>query len=59
MLHFTTKIAEYIVKYYNINRIEAEMMIEDEFDYIEEEFNRGNEDVKAIVKELISIYMVA
>lgn len=59
MLHFTTKIVEYIVKYYNINRIEAEMMIEDEFDYIEEEFNRGNEDVRAIVKELISIYMVA
>ncbi|MCD6260045.1 MAG: hypothetical protein J7J31_10640 [Helicobacteraceae bacterium] len=59
MLHFTTKIAEYIVKYYNINRIEADMMIEDEYDYIEEEFNRGNEDVKTIVKELISIYMVA
>ncbi len=59
MLHFTTKIEEYIVKYYNINRIEANMMIEDEYDYIEEEFNRGNEDVKTIVKELISIYMVA
>lgn len=59
MLHFTTKIAEYIVKYYNINRREADMMIEDEYDYIEEEFNRGNEDVKTIVKELISIYMVA
>lgn len=59
MLHFTTKIADYIVKYYNINRIEAQMMIEDEFDYIEEEFNRGNDDVKMIVKELISIYMVA
>ena len=59
MLHFTTKIAEYIVKYYNINKAEAEMMIEDEFDYIEEAFNRGEEDVKAIVKELICIYMVA
>jgi hypothetical protein len=59
MVHFTTKIAEYIVKYYNINRVEADMMIEDEYDYIEEEFNRGNEDVKTIVKELISIYMVA
>ena len=48
-----------MVKYYNINRTEAQMMVEDEYDYLEEEYNRGNEDVKMLVKELLFIYMVA
>jgi len=59
MFEFCAKITEYIVKYYNINRVEISMMIDDEYDHIEEEFNRGNNDVKKISKELLSIYMVA
>lgn len=48
-----------MVKYYNINREEAQMMVEDEYDYIEMQFNNGHDDVKTVVKELLCIYMVA
>ena len=59
MLSFSAGIIEYIVKYYNINRAEAILMVEDEWDYIEQEFVAGNDNTAAIVSELITIYMVA
>lgn len=59
MVEFSVKLVDYMVKYYNINRIEAQMMVEDEYDYIQDSFYRGEDDVKATVKDLLCIYMVA
>ena len=59
MNEFSLKIAEFIFKYYNINRLEISMMIEDEIEFIEEAFYENERDVKSVAKELISIYMVA
>ncbi|MGB3961813.1 MAG: hypothetical protein WBK95_06220 [Sulfurimonas sp.] len=59
MLAFTEAIVNYIVKYYNVNRAEIEMMIEDEWDFIEDAFYAENVNVKEMAKELLDLYMVA
>ena len=59
MNEFVFQIAEFIFKYYNINRLEISMMIEDEMEFIEEMFYEGEADVKSVAKELVTIYMVA
>ncbi|MDD2904693.1 MAG: hypothetical protein PHH41_02035 [Sulfurimonas sp.] len=59
MLAFTEAIVNYIVKYYNVNRAEIEMMIEDEWDFIEDAFYAENINVKEMAKELLDLYMVA
>ncbi|MDT8337720.1 MAG: hypothetical protein RQ763_00835 [Sulfurimonas sp.] len=59
MLAFTTAIINRLVKYYNINPDEAREMVHDEWDYLEEEYVRGDCAPKDIAKYLISIYMVA
>ncbi|MDD5372451.1 MAG: hypothetical protein PHO62_03370 [Sulfurimonas sp.] len=59
MLVFSTKIINRLSKYYNINKDDARAIVEDEWDYIEQEFVSQDSSVEDIAKELISIYMVA
>ncbi|MDD2790183.1 MAG: hypothetical protein PHU40_05885 [Sulfurimonas sp.] len=59
MVAFTEAIVNYIVKYYNVNRAEVVMMVEDEWDYIEDAFHEGNTTVKQMARELLDLYMVA
>ncbi|DAB29158.1 MAG TPA: hypothetical protein CFH84_10935 [Sulfurimonas sp. UBA12504] len=59
MVVFTEAIVNYIVKYYNVNRAEVIMMVEDEWDAIEDAFYAQNTNVKEMAKELLNLYMVA
>ncbi len=59
MLAFSTKIINYICKHYNINRDDAAAIVEEEWDYIEQEFVAQESSAEDIAKELISLYMVA
>jgi hypothetical protein len=59
MLVFSTKIIDYICKYYNINRDDARAIAEDEWSNIEEEFVAQERSAEDVAKELISLYMVA
>ncbi len=59
MSAFTISIINYLAKYYYINRDEAKEMVNDEWDYIEQEYINAKETPKDIAKYLISLYMVA
>ncbi len=59
MLTFTAEIINCIHKYYNINKEDAQEIVNDEWDYIEEEFVKEQSSAKEIAKNLISLYMVA
>ncbi len=59
MLVFSTKVIDYICKYYNINRDDARAIVEDEWSNIEEAFVTQEHSAEDIAKELISLYMVA
>ena len=59
MQAFTISIINYLAKYYYINRDEAKEMVNDEWDYIEQEYINASLSPKDIAKYLISIYMVA
>ena len=59
MQNFSITLASYIVKKYNISLSEVESMIDDEWDFIEQEYFIYNASVKYISKELLEIYMVA
>ncbi|TKI68386.1 hypothetical protein FCU45_10260 [Sulfurimonas crateris] len=56
---FTISIINYLAKYYYINSDEAKEMVNDEWDYIEQEYINGSNTPKDIAKYLISLYMVA
>ncbi len=56
---FTISIINYLAKYYYINQDEAKEMVNDEWDYVEQEFINGVQTPKDIAKYLISLYMVA
>jgi len=59
MADFTTQIADYIVKYYNINRFEVLRILEEEWEFLEEAYLAENDDVEALACELLELYMVA
>ncbi|HEY9202972.1 hypothetical protein [Sulfurimonas sp.] len=59
MQAFTISIINYLAKYYYINHDEAKEMVNDEWDYIEQEYINAKETPKDIAKYLISLYMVA
>lgn len=58
MLLFVEQVAKYLIKYYNITGEEAEVIVSDEWEYIEEFFNE-NLAPKDVAKKLVNIYMVA
>ncbi|MDD2567859.1 MAG: hypothetical protein PHI89_00270 [Thiovulaceae bacterium] len=59
MADFTTQIADYIVKYYSINRFEVLRILEEEWEFLEEAYLAENDDVEALACELLELYMVA
>lgn len=59
MVNFTTKIADHIVKYYNINRFEVLRILDEEWEFLEEAYLAENHDVEALACELLELYMVA
>lgn len=58
MLFFVDQVAKYLIKYYNITQEEAEVIVNDEWEYIEEFFN-DSLTPKDVAKKLVNIYMVA
>lgn len=59
MQTFSKKIVERLHKHYGLNRDEAQALVDEEWDYIEEEFVNETSSVENIAKNLISFYMVA
>jgi hypothetical protein len=59
MVNFTAQIADYIVKYYNINRFEVLRILDEEWEFLEEAFLAEDVDIEALACELIELYMVA
>jgi hypothetical protein len=59
MQTFSKKIVDRLHKYYGLNRDEAQTLVDEEWDYIEEEFVNETSSVENIVKNIISLYMVA
>ncbi|MDQ1263395.1 MAG: hypothetical protein QG559_396 [Campylobacterota bacterium] len=58
MLSFSAQVVKRLTKYYNLSQAEAEAIISDEWDYVEEFFHQGATPMD-VAKELVSIYMVA
>ena len=56
---FSITLTNYLTKRYNVNLSDAMMIIDEEWDYIEEDYNVNNNTVESIAKNLIDIYMVA
>jgi len=56
---FSITLTNYLTKRYNINVADAMMIIDEEWDYIEEDYNINNNAIENIAKNLIDIYMVA
>ncbi len=59
MLTFTSNLEKYIMNRYFINRLNTRIMIEDEYEYIEEYMIKPEGTIEDIAKELIEIYMAA
>ena len=55
---FNVTLTNYLIKKYNVKISDAMMIIEDEWDYIEEEFFLES-SVENIARDLVDIYMVA
>ena len=58
MHDFSISLTNYLIKQYGINISDIQNIIEDEWDYIEQEYVNGD-CVEVIAKELVDIYMVA
>ncbi|MDO9267394.1 MAG: hypothetical protein WC272_06800 [Sulfurimonas sp.] len=56
---FFIHIAARLTKYYSLSKNEAQEMLNDEWEYVEQAYSDGVLSVEDITKELISIYMVA
>lgn len=56
---FFIHIAARLTKYYSLSKNEAQEMLNDEWEYVEQAYSEGVLSVEDITKELISIYMVA
>lgn len=59
MPNLSIMLANYMMKRYSINMNEVTLIIEDEWDYIEDKYLNSNYTIEEIAKDLISIYMVA
>lgn len=56
---FFIHIAARLTKYYSLSKNEAQEMLNDEWEYVEQAYSDGVLSVEDMTKELISIYMVA
>jgi hypothetical protein len=56
---FFIHIAARLTKYYSLSKNEAQEMLNDEWEYIEQAYSEGALSADDMAKELISIYMVA
>jgi hypothetical protein len=56
---FTSDLEKYIMHRYAINSANITIMIEDEWDYIEEQMMDPDGSIEHIAKELIAMYMAA
>lgn len=56
---FFIHIAARLTKYYSLSKNEAQEMLNDEWEYVEQAYSDGVLSVEDMAKELISIYMVA
>ncbi len=59
MLDFSLELIKCLTKHYNIKTDDAAVIVEDEWEYIEQEYLNEASSVESIAKELINIYMVA
>lgn len=56
---FFIQIVARLTKQYNLTKNEAQEMLNDEWEYVEQTYSEGVITVEDIAKELVSIYMVA
>ncbi len=56
---FTYKLEKYLIHHYALNHINATIMIEDEWEYIEEYLLQDDISLEYIAQELVDIYMAA
>ncbi|MEA1920583.1 MAG: hypothetical protein U9N52_12130 [Campylobacterota bacterium] len=56
---FTSDLEKYIIRRYAINSYNISIMIEDEWDYIEEQMHNPDGSIEHIAKELVDMYMAA
>lgn len=59
MESFFIQVAAKLIKYCNLSKNEAEEMLNDEWEYVEQAYSKGVVSAEDMAKELISIYMVA
>lgn len=56
---FFIQIIERLTKQYNLTKNEAQEMLNDEWEYVEQTYSEDVISAEDMAKELISIYMVA
>jgi hypothetical protein len=56
---FFIQIVARLTKQYNLTKNEAQEMLNDEWEYVEQTYSEGVVTAEDMAKELISIYMVA
>ena len=55
---YIKNLSEHLLRYYNIRTNEVESIIEDEWDYIEEQY-LYSAPISTLAKDLVDCYMVA
>lgn len=55
---FIDELNRHLVKYYNIKTVEVESILDDEWEYVEDEYYNST-PVDEVAKNLITFYMVA
>lgn len=56
---FFIQIVARLTKQYNLTKNEAQEMLNDEWEYVEQTYSEGVVSAEEMARELISIYMVA
>ncbi len=59
MQQLSSELISFLVRYYDVNITNASIMVEDEWDYVEDRVFLNDGSIEHIAKELIDIYMVA
>lgn len=59
MPELSIQLTNYLIKRYDLNISDITNIIEDEWDFIEQEHVERNHSIELIAKELVEIYMVA
>lgn len=59
MTSFSMELVHYLMKHYDLHITNASIMVEDEWDFVEQNALLDEGTVEHVAKELMNIYMVA